>query len=837
MCSFFGFNRPIAQRRPARDARGMCGDGGRGKDTISIMNTIRKSPARVVATSFIMLLATAGATARAADWPAWRGPAHNGMAYEKAAVRSWTLDGANTLWKSPIGGRTTPIIIDGRLFFIAPAGEGETLGEQVVCLDAATGEPIWQHRFNVFLTDTVEQRVGWTAVVADPETKYIYAHGTGGQFFCFDFDGNIIWEKSLTELYNRVTGYGGRVHTPIVDEDKVIISFVSTNWGNHAPPSHRYLAMDKRTGEVVWWARPGGPPADTTYAVPVVTVVNGVRLLVAAAADGWVYGMKVRTGETVWSFKLSKRGINASVVADGNRVYVTHSEENYTTLEMGSVICIDAGRTGDITESGTLWRVDGVTAGYASPALAGDRLYIVDNAATLHCFDAHTGAKHWSHECGRIGRGSPTVTADGVIYVPETNGRFTILKDEGDAARELSVVEFPPVGKFVDEIFGSPIVLDGRLYLQTRYGTYCIGAKSPDVQRVPVPALAEEAAPLPDRPATLLVVPGEITVEPGEEVRFTTRLFDQNGQPLTMQQAAEALKRFTVKPGEKGPPIDEDESADVKRTTDDAGNQTWTAPVRVRYAALSVPGEFNGDTLTVDENATFTGGMIRAHLGGLTADARVRICPPPPVEVTFDDMKGLKNPSGWVGAGAKTQLTDLDGNIVFEKLAPRTHPSAPFMRMEVYTHPPLSTGYTVQCDLMGRPRAKGRKVRPDMGLINARYVMRMMGQENLLRLETWSPIPRLRVDVPWEWKTDVWYTAKMTVELVGDRARVRAKVWPRDEEEPSEWRIEMFDPTPHFEGSPGLYAYSNGTKTSKDGPPIYFDNYRVFFNQKSVDGE
>jgi len=753
------------------------------------MTTHRKVGLYLVTILSLAIARTSGASA--SDWPAWRGPGQNGMAYEKAVVTSWKPGDENTRWISPIGGRTTPVLLDGRLFFIAPAGSGKTLGEQVVCLNAETGETIWEYRFNVFLTDVVEQRLGWTAVVSDPETKYIYAHGTGGQFFCFDFDGNIVWEKSLTELYNRVSGYGGRLHTPIVDEDKVIISFVSTNWGNHGPPSHRYLAMDKRTGEVVWWAKPGGAPLDTTYCVPAVAVINGERLLIAGAADGYVYGMRVRTGETVWSFRLSKRGLNPSIVVDENRVYAMHSEENYTSTAMGAVVCIDGSRTGDITDSGTIWRVEDITAGYGSPALANGRLYVYDNAATLHCFDAKTGAKHWKHECGRVGKGSPTVTADGVIYVGDVNGRFSILKDEGDDCRELSVVEMPMKGNFVDEIFGSPIVANGRVYLQTRYGTFCMGPKKPDVQRIPVPKMAKEAAPQPDKPATMLMVPGEVTIEPDEEVQFALQFFDDRGQRIPAPD-----------------------------------------PLKVTSAVKGVKGKMTSDLdFTAADASEFSAGLVELKVGALTAASRVRVCPPPPLSVTFDDMKGQKNPPGWVGAGAKTQLTELDGNVVFEKLAPKEKPSAPFMRMEVYTNPPLRTGYTVQCDLMGQPRERGRKVRPDMGLLNARYAMRMMGQENLLRLETWAPIPRLRVDIPWEWKTDVWYTAKMRVELVGDEALVLGKVWPRGEEEPKEWRIQMRDPSPHFEGSPGLYAYSNGTKTSKVGPPVYFDNYKVYPNE------
>ncbi len=59
----------------------------------------------------------------------------------------------------------------------------------------------------------------------------------------------------------------------------VIISFLNSSWGPQARGLHRYLAMNKRTGAVVWWASPGGPPLDTTYSMPSVTVVGGVRML------------------------------------------------------------------------------------------------------------------------------------------------------------------------------------------------------------------------------------------------------------------------------------------------------------------------------------------------------------------------------------------------------------------------------------------------------------------------------------------------------------------------------------------------------------------------------
>jgi len=54
----------------------------------------------------------------AADWPHWRGPAQNGVSTETGLVSSWSLDGKNLIWKADFIGRSTPVVIDGRVCVI-----------------------------------------------------------------------------------------------------------------------------------------------------------------------------------------------------------------------------------------------------------------------------------------------------------------------------------------------------------------------------------------------------------------------------------------------------------------------------------------------------------------------------------------------------------------------------------------------------------------------------------------------------------------------------------------------------------------------------------------------
>src|SRR5262245_53912117 len=92
------------------------------------------------------------------DWPNWRGPQQNRVSMEKGLVEKWDPeggDGSNVLWKKKeLAGRSTPIVLRGKLYAIVhDKVETADEGEKVVCADAATGEPIWEHRFNVYLSD------------------------------------------------------------------------------------------------------------------------------------------------------------------------------------------------------------------------------------------------------------------------------------------------------------------------------------------------------------------------------------------------------------------------------------------------------------------------------------------------------------------------------------------------------------------------------------------------------------------------------------------------------------------------------------------------------------
>ena len=54
---------------------------------------------------------------------------------------------------------------------------GPRTQETVVCLDANTGKPVWEHKMNMTQTEVPVHRLGWSNPVGDPATGRVYVLG------------------------------------------------------------------------------------------------------------------------------------------------------------------------------------------------------------------------------------------------------------------------------------------------------------------------------------------------------------------------------------------------------------------------------------------------------------------------------------------------------------------------------------------------------------------------------------------------------------------------------------------------------------------------------------
>jgi outer membrane protein assembly factor BamB len=721
--------------------------------------------------SYLLLFLVLSTPVLANDWAEWRGPARDGISLEKGLPVKWSPTGDNLAWKVPYGGRSAPIVMGNRVFLQNTAGKGELEQERVMCFNADTGKLLWEHRFNIYLSDVPPHRVGWASPVGDPATGNVYVFGVGGNLIGLSNDGKVLWERSLGEDFGLLTTHGGRTVSPIIDGDLVIISGVTFMWGQHGRGAHRFMAFDKKTGETMWISAPGGRPYDTTYAPPIIANVNGTRLLIQGASDGVVHALKPQTGEPVWKIEISKRGLNTGVVVHGSTAILTHSEENLDSSEMGMMLAVDAASKGEIKKEQAKWSSYGWQGGFSSPVLDGDRLYQVDNGANLAAFDVNTGKQLWLQNLGTIQKASP-VLADGKLYVGTENGKFFILKP---SATGVEILDQDQLGTeaLPEAIIGSPAISNGRIFVVSDSHLYAIGKKAVHTSSSPSPAL--EVAPATSTVAHVQVVPTELILKPGDKANFRVRLFDDRGVFIREEPSA-----------------------------------TWTLD--------KLQGSIPNGQLTLASDQIVQAGLVKATVGGVSGTASVRVFPPLPWAENFDGMTINAVPPAWVSTTAKYLVREMNGNKVLVKT---TEGSSLVSRSRAYFGPSDFSNYTIEADVNATQK---RRQQGDAGVIAQRYVLTLYGNSQMLHLEPWQPETTRTVTMPFAWKPDTWYRMKLQVENLPDgKVRARGKVWPVSEPEPSSWMIERIDPIPNKQGAPGVFGNALAE--------VYFDNLKVYANK------
>jgi outer membrane protein assembly factor BamB len=564
------------------------------------------------------------------DWTYWRGPQMNGISTEKNLPDSFNPEGgegSNLLWKrTDLPSRSTPITMKGKLYMICPDKPNvpEEEGEKVVCLDAATGETIWETRFNVYLSDVPRERTGWSSVVGDPVSGDVFALGVCDYFACFDgATGRIKWEHSLHEEYGFLSTYGGRTNYPIVHETNVIVSAVVIGWGEMAKPTHRWFAFDKRNGEVVWINGTRVLPYDTTYSAPVLATFEGELAMVVGSGDGGVHAFQPRTGKTQWSYFVSSHGINDTPLVVGNRVYCGHAEENLDSTAMGAFFAIDGTKRGDVSQSGELWRVKELSVSRSTPVEVDGRLYVFDDGAKLHVLDARTGERvAYVRTKDRMMRGSP-LYADGRIYACTMNGVWYVMEPTNDEKGVKILQELRLPGG--EESHGSPIASHGRIYLPTTEAMYCLAKPDAEREAGPLPELPQDIeapAGVDNVPAQVQVVPVEALLYPGDSQEHHVRLYNAAGRYLRNAKSSEV--KFSIDgPGRV-----------------DANGKYTSNPKDQSHAAVA----------------------LTATVGELTGKARIRQVPP--LNWAFDFDNG-DVPITWVGCQYRHIVLDYD---LFKKL-------------------------------------------------------------------------------------------------------------------------------------------------------------------------
>jgi outer membrane protein assembly factor BamB len=479
------------------------------------------------AVAFLLLLGSS-VVARAADWPQWRGPNRDGGApASPALIDALPAEGLKPAWVSEKlpggfgGGWGSPIIVGDRAYLFIHHKIQKTPGEvpkkkfpylaedkrggmspaefeeyeknrraeelalsklfefkeDVHCLDAASGRPIWMKSRTSVYSRFVQSG---TLTFADGR---LFILGAGRKAHCLDAaTGDDVWEAALP---------GEHVDEYYMSSFAVADGLASVFCGS-------LFALDAKTGAIVWQ----GDEKKTkgSHTSPIVWQTAG-QSFVLANVGGETACFAARTGAEAWRVKSEAN--HSTPVLVGDRLLT------YGSSRRSGLRCYEISPTG----AKEVWAYQRASDKGSSPVVVGNHVY-VQGEKRLACVDLATGDEQWNTT---LDLSSPQYTSlvavDGkVIYA--FDGLLCFAADPREF-RPLIVAKFDKTGLMATEqshrqhlkldevekkdngleeatrIFKrevgdqgplactTPAVADGRLYLRLRDRLACYDLRVP----------------------------------------------------------------------------------------------------------------------------------------------------------------------------------------------------------------------------------------------------------------------------------------------------------------------------------------------------------------------
>jgi outer membrane protein assembly factor BamB len=397
----------------------------------------------------------------AADWTGFRGPAGMGVSSAKNVPIEWSSS-ENIKWHTalPGPGASTPVTLGNRVFITSYSGYGLEAGQgqqdklqrHLLCLDRKSGEIQWQRTLQPKLPEHNYQGEGayhgYAASTPATDGKHLYLFFGRSGVFCFDLDGNQVWQSSVGE---GTSGWGSGC-SPVLHGSMLIV--------NASVESGSIVALDKATGKQLWQTKGIG----SSWNTPLI-VKNRTASELVVSIQGKLLGLSPSDGQELWRADGIHRYVCPSVVAHEGIIYAIGG--GHTSL------AVRTGGEGDVTASHTLWRHT-KGSNVSSPIFHEGHLYwFSDSGGYLCCQQADTGETVYQQRLeprpGRIW--SSPVLAEGKLFVvSQHNGTYVTA-----ASPQFKLLAHNVFADDDSRTNASPAMDDGQILLRTDRFLYCIG--------------------------------------------------------------------------------------------------------------------------------------------------------------------------------------------------------------------------------------------------------------------------------------------------------------------------------------------------------------------------
>lgn len=421
---------------------------------------------------------------RAESWPEFRGPTGDGVStatnvpihFSETEAVKWKTVLPGRGWSSPIFDGTSLWVTtavevfpteEERLEILRTAGEDtRTFVERQVAtkielsalsLNYETGAiektiPL----LTVENPQTIHTRNSFASPTSMLADGILFAHfGHFGTFAIDTTTTEIVWQRKISLEHGNGPGsspfvHGGKLFLICDGIDRQFVT-----------------ALDAATGETVWTTdRPAMRAAKgnqkKSYCTPLLLKGPNHREQLICMGAQWLISYEPDTGREIWRLD---HGNGFSVVP--RPVYSEKTGLLYLCTGFGKpeLLAVRPDGSGDISESDkVVWREPKRIPANASPLLVGDELYVIADGGIASCFDALSGALHWTHRIDGNYSSSP-LFADGHIFFASHEGVVSVVKP----GRIFSLIA---QNQLDGTIMASPLALNGSLILRTDGAIY-----------------------------------------------------------------------------------------------------------------------------------------------------------------------------------------------------------------------------------------------------------------------------------------------------------------------------------------------------------------------------
>lgn len=389
----------------------------------------------------IALFATIeGSSLVAEDWPWWRGPDRNGISSSTALPPVDLAPQKNLLWSAELEGRShgSPIIVGNSVILAAADEERKT--QSLLSFDKTTGKLLWREVIHENgMNQKSNKKASWASTTPASHDGRVFINFVSGEAaWTTSLDlktGKQLWQKKICD-YKIHQGYGS---SPAIFEELVIVSADNKKGG-------AVVAFDQESGDEVWRVKRARMP---NYPSPILLEVSGKLQLFLTGTER-VTSIDPRTGKILWEIEGATTECVTSTVTDGSHIY---SSGGYPRNHVAAIVADGSGKIAWETKDRVYVPSMLVHEGY---------LYAVMDSGVGICWNAATGEEMWKARIGGTFSASPILAGD-QIYAANEAGELTVFRA---TPKNLEILGKSKVG---DEVFASPTISDGKLFLRAGF--------------------------------------------------------------------------------------------------------------------------------------------------------------------------------------------------------------------------------------------------------------------------------------------------------------------------------------------------------------------------------